>query len=145
MVHAFSLFPYWSSWHNLPTRQEGRRRRSASPCSSRNTPLLDTFYNDFEGFDNNDNDDEEEEEEEEEDDFLLVDHRDWRTFRKNLVSLQKENKDTSTNKLNHKLKSVSKENEEILQSQSPTLFQEYQQGVWAHEVSTVRCIHTNIE
>ena len=93
---------------------------------------MGTFYNDFEGYnDELDNDDDDDDDDEDDDEFLLVDDRNWRTFRKNL-SLQEMGNKAPT--------SVSKENEEILESQSKLLYSEYKQGVWAHETSTV-CTH----
>lgn len=85
--------------------------------------LADTFYNDFEGYNEEDDDD---------DDFLLVDDRDWRTFRKNL-SMKEGDVDRPS--------SVSKENEEVLESQSKSLYKEYKKGIWAHETPTVSAIN----
>jgi hypothetical protein len=104
---------------------------TARTCRLAGSPRLaagKNFYNDFEGY----NVDDDEEEEEEDDDFLLVDDRDWRNFRKNLVQEQGAEDKTPT--------SVSRENEEVLESQSPDLYTEYKQGIWAHETPTVRTV-----
>mmetsp|Transcript_10668 Transcript_10668/g.21825 ORF Transcript_10668/g.21825 Transcript_10668/m.21825 type:complete len:483 (+) Transcript_10668:184-1632(+) len=102
---------------------------SAASRQSTSSRLMGTFYNDFEGYndelDNDDDDDDDDDEEE--DEYLLVDDRNWRTFRKNLSLQEAGDRIPST---------VSKENEEILESQSKELYSEYKQGIWAHETST---------
>jgi hypothetical protein len=57
---------------------------------------------------------------------------DWKAFRRNLATPPAE-----------EVKSVSKENEELLKTQSQDLAQEYVSGVWAHTTSTVRIIELN--
>ena len=94
---------------------------------------MGTFYNDFEGYNVDDDDDEEDDD----DEFLLVDDRNWRTFRKNLSMKE--------GKVKKPPLSVSVENEEVLESQSKELYKEYKQGIWAHETSTVRCAMTNAQ
>ena len=93
------------------------------------TRLLGTFYNDFEGYNVQDDDDNEDDDDDDEDEFLLVDDRDWRTFRKNLSIKEQGQKKKPT--------SVSVENEEVLESQSKVLYKEYKQGIWAHETPVV--------
>ncbi len=71
----------------------------------------------------NDNDDE---------DYIDTDSLgDWRNFRKSLTLTAE------------KPRPVSKENEELLESQNQQLFQEYRTGAWAHEISTVRHKYTH--
>jgi hypothetical protein len=115
-VHSFAVLPSASTCR-FPGRSAPSRRLAGK-----------NFYNDFEGY----NVDDDEEEDEEDDDFLLVDDRDWRNFRKNLLA---DIADDDT-----KPTSVSRENEEVLESQSPDLYTEYKQGIWAHETSTVRAL-----
>jgi hypothetical protein len=81
--------------------------------SSSNEPPTN-FYNDFEGFDNND------------DDEGYIDTNqlgDWRAFRKSLGG-------------ETQVKSVSKENEDVLRTQSKALADEYMNEVWAHATAT---------
>lgn len=81
-------------------------------------------------------DDEEEEEDEEEDDEIDLDSLgDWRDFRRSLSMEQKESFDEEGG--DSTPKSVSKENEQLLRTQSEALAEEYINGVWAHETSTV--------
>jgi hypothetical protein len=117
-VYSFAVLPSASSTCRFPGRTTPSKRLAGK-----------NFYNDFEGYNV---DDDEEEEDEEDDDFLLVDDRDWRNFRKNLLA---DIADDDT-----KPTSVSRENEEVLESQSPDLYTEYKQGIWAHETSTVRAL-----
>lgn len=138
VVEAFSCRSlYWARKTRVPFAAPSTT--AATTCSS--TRLASTFYNDFEGYnvddDDDDDDNEDEEDEEEDDEFLLVDDRDWRTFRKNL-SLQEKEDDGSGR--NQPPSSVSKENEEVLESQSQQLYTEYKKGIWAHETATVRYI-----
>mmetsp|Transcript_4317 Transcript_4317/g.7196 ORF Transcript_4317/g.7196 Transcript_4317/m.7196 type:complete len:453 (+) Transcript_4317:113-1471(+) len=84
----------------------------------------DNLYNDF---DEKDDDDDEEE-----DEYIdTAELGDWRTFRMNLA----ETGTASDKKTNSEAprKSVSKENEQLLRSQSKTLAEEYESGIWAHE------------
>ena len=103
---------------------------SSAPTTQSRIILAGTFYNDFEGYnvDDDKEDEKEEDDDDDDDEFLLVDDRDWRTFRKNL-SLKESKKTTPS--------SVSVENEEVLETQSKELFKEYKQGIWAHETSLV--------
>lgn len=95
-------------------------------------------------------DEEEEEVSDDEDDEDFIDTTslgDWRTFRRNLALVEKEQpQDGTAQELSEssfpktttkKPKSVSKENEEILLQQNEDLAKEYITGVWAHEVYTV--------
>jgi hypothetical protein len=94
----------------------------------------ENFYNDFddESIDAGNDDDDEEDD----DDFIDTDQLgDWRTFRMNLAETgsptDKKPKDAPR-------KSVSRENEEVLRSQSKFLADEYEKGMWAHDTATVR-------
>lgn len=91
-------------------------------------------------------DDMEDEEQEEEQDLNLGD---WRKFRASLIAReeeqqdifndedkQKSNKNNKSNKENTvTIKSVSKENEVLLEQQNSQLAKEYKEGVWAHLIA----------
>ena len=77
-----------------------------------------------------DNDDDEE------DDMIDPDSLgDWRDFRRNLAKVMPDDEDLQ--EPSSVLTSVSAENEEVLFSQSEELGEEYKNGVWAHQISTV--------
>jgi hypothetical protein len=86
-----------------------------------------------------------EEEDDDEDEIDPDSLGDWRAFRRNLSfssdgdSTGSDSSEAAVSKKN-KARAVSKENEELLKSQSSQLGQEYVSGVWAHETSTVRTI-----
>ena len=88
----------------------------------------DNFYNDF--------DKEDEDDDEEDDEYIdSAELGDWRKFRMNLAETgTPSDKKTSSEAPR---KSVSKENEEVLRSQSKTLAEEYESGIWAHEAPKV--------
>ena len=99
-----------------------------------------SFYDDFEC-----DDDFEEEEEDDDDDYDTIDPEslgDWRNFRRNLAQSEVASsldEDDIEDELRMPAKtSVSRENEDILSSQNEKLAEEYKNGVWAHEVTTVR-------
>ena len=95
------------------------------------------YYNDFEdyGNDNSNNDGKNSNNEEEE--YIDTDGLgDWRAFRLNLAESGVAS--ASTTRTKTVPKSISKENEEILRSQSQELADEFSTGVWAHETFTVR-------
>lgn len=97
------------------THVDSRLHNAASP-----------FYNDFD----------DDEDEDDEDDLIDPDSLgDWRNFRRNLAQAMHEEEDAEEPASVRT--SVSTENEEVLQSQSRELAEEYKNGVWAHEVSTV--------
>ena len=75
------------------------------------------------------------EEDDEDDDYIdTAQLGDWRTFRMNLAET---GNPTDKKPKNASRKSVSVENEEVLRSQSKSLADEYQQGIWAHETAMV--------
>jgi hypothetical protein len=119
---------------SLHTQQQGSVHQQIR------TRLQQTFYNDFGSDDQGDED-------EDEDDTIDPDQLgDWRLFRKNLAaaaaSIQDENTTATTTttsvESSQMPKTVSKLNEQVLRSQSPTLYEEYVGGVWAHTTSVVR-------
>ena len=85
--------------------------------------------------------DDDEEEEHDDDDMIDPDSLgDWRTFRRALSSQEEVLQAEAAGgiqKATMAPRSVSKENEQVLMSQNQQLGQEYIQGVWAHEISTV--------
>lgn len=87
------------------------------------------------------NQEEEDEEDDDEDEIDPDSLGDWRAFRRNLSfssdgdSTGSDSSEAAVSKKN-KARAVSKENEELLKSQSSQLGQEYVSGVWAHETST---------
>lgn len=88
-----------------------------------------SFYDDF------DNDDEDDD-----DDMIDVDSLgDWRDFRRNLAKSIPQDDEDDIQEIATVRTSGSKENEELLTSQSKELGEEYKNGVWAHVVSTVSC------
>ena len=103
LVSAFTPFPWVSKTKNFGV-------------SSRLFNEPPTFYNDFEDFTIDDNNDDGNNEDEYIDTEKLGD---WRAFRKSLSG------DKAT-------VSVSKENEDILRTQSEALADEYTSEVWAH-------------
>lgn len=106
--------------------------RAASSTTRSYSSSGENFYNDFEGFDNDgDNDDEEEDS----DGYIDSDDLgDWRKFRMNLAE---SGSPTDKKSGDSPRKSVSKENEEVLRSQSTVLADEYESGIWAHEAPAV--------
>ena len=107
---------------------------SSGPDSITKLLSSENFYNDFDDESINAGDGEEEEDE---DEYIDTDQLgDWRTFRMNLAETgsptDKKPKDSPR-------KSVSKENEEVLRSQSKFLAEEYEKGMGAHDTATVRC------
>ena len=139
---------------NLETHQRRRTPNGISVAkfgTRRQSQLYSTF-------------DDAEEEDDDEDEYIEIDSLgDWRNFRRSLtlgaeeeeesndesntrVSLKNSNDDdddkppaSSSKKTTKKatIKSVSKDNEEVLRSQNKDLAKEYMTGVWAHETSTV--------
>jgi hypothetical protein len=109
------------------TSPHGSRLTTAFVTATRLRAESDNLYNDF------DNDDIEDE-----DDYIdSTELGDWRKFRMNLAETgTASDKKTSSEAPR---KSVSKENEEVLRSQSKTLAEEYESGIWAHEAPKV-CI-----
>ena len=96
----------------------------------------ENFYNDFEDESIDAGNDDDDDDEEEDDDYIDTEQLgDWRTFRLNLAETgnptDKKSKDA-------RRKSVSKENEEVLRSQSIFLADEYEKGMWAHDTAKVR-------
>lgn len=74
-----------------------------------------------------DDQDDEDDSDDDEDDLIDVDSLgDWRAFRRNLATAEEGPR-----------KSVSKENEAVLKSQSEDLAAEYASGIWAHTTATV--------
>ena len=106
----------------------------------------DDHEDDEEEDDDEDEEDEEdhEDDDEEEEDVDRIDPDllgDWRTFRKNLAMSETMGSTSPTQESTTSIttvKSVSKENEELLLRQNEQLGNEYVSGVWAHPVSTVR-------
>lgn len=89
------------------------------------------LYNDFD-----DQGEDDEEEDDDEDDLIDADSLgDWRAFRRNLAGSTESSEESGTVDKSPK-KSVSKENEALLQLQNEELAEEYRTGVWAHEIST---------
>jgi hypothetical protein len=163
---TIGLVPTTRTWIESPSQQHSfscsRHRTSftagaaAAAISTRTNLALfsNRFPSDEEKDDNND---------EEDDEYITTDSLgDWRNFRRNL-SLQLENdhdddvddddadgdfKDSEDNsnstrqsnsrKKSLSVQSVSKDNEEVLRSQNKNLAEEYLNGVWAHQTSTVR-------
>jgi hypothetical protein len=112
---------------------------SAVVSRQRQSPLYYSIYDDDEDDDEDDDDDDDEDE----DDVIDADSLgDWRTFRRNLASPTLPNGAASQfeefGAAVPKTKSVSKANEDLLQTQNEQLAKEYLSGVWAHETSTVR-------
>ena len=107
-----------------------------------------SFYDDFECDDYDEDDEEEEEEDDDDDDFDddMIDPEslgDWRNFRRNLAQSEIALSSLDDNNSDGELRipaitSVSRENEDILSSQNEKLAEEYKNGVWAHEIATVR-------
>jgi hypothetical protein len=118
----------------------GRSARSLPFLSSRQSSLcLKGSLFDFDpSFDDDEaDDDDEEDDEEDEDEEAHIDPDslgDWRTFRRNLASNPERQQETPPEQPQ---RSVSRENEQLLKSQSEELALEYTAGVWAHETSTV--------
>lgn len=110
--------------------------RAASATTRLYSSSEENFYNDFEGFD-----DDGENDEEDSDGYIDSDNLgDWRKFRMNLAE---SGSPTDKKSGDSPRKSVSKENEEVLRSQSTVLADEYESGIWAHEAPAVRIISTN--
>lgn len=101
-----------------------------------------SFYDDFECDDDFDNDDDEEDDDHDDDMIDPESLGDWRNFRRNLAQSEAASsldEDDNEDELRKPVKtSVSRENEDILTSQNEKLAEEYKNGVWAHEVATVR-------
>ena len=115
------------------------RQPSAGPsfvaASSRSCRYMSSsFYEDFEEYADDDDDDDDYE------DTIDPDSLgDWRDFRRNLAqSVSTSDEEDEDEQRAPARTSVSKENEEVLSSQNKELAEEYKNGVWAHEVSTVR-------
>jgi hypothetical protein len=114
-----------------------RSRIAARSASVTKLLSSENFYNDFddESIDagnSNDNDDDDD------DDYIDSERLgDWRTFRMNLAvtGSPTDKKSSGTPR-----KSVSKENEEVLRSQSKLLADEYANGMWAHDTAKVRSL-----
>jgi hypothetical protein len=90
----------------------------------------DNFFNDFgdSAFGQGD--------EEEDDDYIDTEQLgDWRTFRMNLAET---GSPTDKKTSDAPRKSVSKENEALLRTQSQLLADEYEKGIWAHDTAKVR-------
>jgi hypothetical protein len=96
------------------------------------TEIFGNFYDDFgEGSIGGDQD-------EDEDDYIDSNELgDWRKFRKNL---SERGSPTDMEIDDNPLKPVSKENLDVLRSQSKSLADEYLKGIWAHEIAEVRVI-----
>jgi len=121
---------------------------SWSSLASSSSSSSDNFYNDFEGYgadgddgdaiddaidSSNSNSASNSNSNKQDDEYIDSENLgDWRTFRMNLaetgVPTDKKQKDIPR-------KSVSKENEAVLRSQSKLLFDEYETGVWSHQIS----------
>ena len=110
-----------------------------------------TFYNDFEGYNDdenpkktNRNEDAEEDEDDDDDDdddefdtvLLATSQMDWRAFRRNLAQENNNNKNKDEQQ-QERPPSVSSENKELLQSQNQRLHDEFEASVWAHPTAVV--------
>jgi hypothetical protein len=114
-----------------PVRRPLLQTDSGAPVSSK-LYGSDNFYNDFgdSAFGQGDNDDEED------DDYIDTEQLgDWRTFRMNLAET---GSPTDKKSSDAPRKSVSKENEALLRTQSKLLADEYEKGIWAHDTAKVR-------
>ena len=106
------------------------------------------FYNDFEGF--GDEDDkikkkgDDSNKEEDDDEIMDADALgDWRTVRQKLLTADKDKASDNANDKN--AASISKQNQQLLASQSKQLAEEYKSYVWAHETATVsESIHVGV-
>ena len=131
IVLAFPLHPHVTGSFSLSSPSSTYLSQRSRACR-RIPSSLRAFYNDFGEDDDDDEDD---------DEIDLDSLGDWRDFRRSLNLQQEEEvgdgskKEVKTKRLP---KLVSKENEQLLRSQSETLAEEYVSGVWAHETSTVR-------
>ena len=92
-------------------------------------------------------DEEEEYDDDDDDDMIDVDSLgDWRAFRRSLAANSSSSSSSEQERLTvpsqvaapSRSKTVSRENEELLETQSRELADEYRKGVWAHETSVVR-------
>ena len=122
-----------SSGFTSPLGSRGAAFVSSYHHSSSKLHSSENFYNDFEESGNDDDDDE--------DDDGYIDTEelgDWRKFRMNLAETGTPSDKKTTEAPR---KSVSKENEEVLRSQSNFLADEYETGMWAHEAPKV-CVYT---
>lgn len=133
--------------------------RLHSQCRHQRHVLYSSSFPSF-GFDSNEG--ENDDDDDDDDDYIDTESLgDWRTFRRSLAmdgttSLSSDSggdiggmgntKTTTTKKQQQQqqtrkggtIRSVSKDNEEVLFSQNKQLAEEYMNGVWAHETSTVR-------
>lgn len=110
-IHAFAPRATWNPKPSVTSKPKSAPTPTLLFSSSNEPP---TFYNDFEGFDDDD------------DDEGYIDTNqlgDWRAFRKSLGG-------------ETQVKSVSKENEDVLRAQSKALADEYTTEVWAHATAT---------
>lgn len=113
------------------------RRDSVAPVTSYKLYGSNNFYNDFgdSAFGQSENNDDEED-----DDYIDTEQLgDWRTFRMNLAET---GSPTDKKSSVAPRKSVSKENEALLRTQSKLLADEYEKGIWAHDTAKVCNIKT---
>ena len=113
--------------------------------SQGNDPI---FYNDFEGFGDDDSTSQKKRgegdnsEEDDEDEVIDADALgDWRTVRQTLLTANR-NKAPNATSQNLNSATISKQNQQVLASQSEQLAEEYKSSVWAHETATVSNRHS---
>jgi hypothetical protein len=128
-VHPFSR-------SNAVNRASFLSKTTASSrlSSTRRFYSASSFYDRF-----GEDDDFEEDEEEDYDEMIDPDALgDWRDFRRNLAKSILTGDEENFEEKKTVRTSVSKENAEVLSIQNKALAEEYTNGVWAHEVATVR-------
>ena len=114
--------------------------------SQGNDPI---FYNDFEGFGDDDSTSQKKRgegdnsEDDDEDEVIDADALgDWRTVRQTLLTANR-NKAPNATSQNLNSATISKQNQQVLASQSEQLAEEYKSSVWAHETATVSNRHSH--
>lgn len=110
-------------------------RIAARAASVSKLQSSENFYNDFddESIDAGNSNDKDEDDDDDDDDYIDSEGLgDWRTFRMNLAVT---GNPTDKKPKGVPRKSVSKENEEVLRSQSKVLADEYANGMWAHDTA----------